>query len=283
MAQITPTELSEREFTKSIRGYNTAEVDEYINRIAENYSKLYRENIELTKRLAEAEANRSSADAEEALVRQTLQTAKKASDAIISEAYGRADEILASVKTSCDLILRNFRDKIEMQKAALADIQQTVHTFKSELFEKYRLHIELIEQISPVYEYEEELSPEEYVGHVVSDMKKEVAAQYGISLETIPVPEAETKTVTQTKAEAPTVELTTATDELQSVSEAAKGIAASEKGKRRRETIPSVMEILAEPDDSDMKTVNGSDLAQTAQFKTGASDNAATAERPSFK
>ena len=55
MAQITPSELSEREFTRSIRGYNTAEVDEYINRIVENYAKLYRENIELTKRLAEAE------------------------------------------------------------------------------------------------------------------------------------------------------------------------------------------------------------------------------------
>ena len=54
MAPITPKALSEREFTKTIRGYSVSEVDEYIGRIVENYSILYRENIELARRLSEA-------------------------------------------------------------------------------------------------------------------------------------------------------------------------------------------------------------------------------------
>ncbi len=279
MAQITPSELSEREFTRSIRGYNTAEVDEYINRIVENYAKLYRENIELSKRLAEAQNGNS----EETLVRQTLETAKKASDAVIAEAYKRADEILASVKTSCDSILRNFRDKIEAQKNALADIQETVQTFKNELFEKYRLHIELIEQISPVYEYEKELSPEEYVSHVVSDLKQEVAAQYDISLESISSPKASDGSTAQSTDDAPTVELTKTTAELLSVSEAAKGMTASEKEKKKRGNIPSVVKILDETDDMDVKPFREDALAQTAQFSINKDSNAVTAERPSFK
>ena len=279
MAQITPSELSEREFTRSIRGYNTAEVDEYINRIVENYAKLYRENIELSKRLAEAEEKALSPSSEEELVRKTLETAKKASDAIIADAYNRADEILASVKSGCDSILRNFRDKIEAQKAALSDIQQTVLTFKNELFEKYRLHIELIEQISPIYEYEKELSPEEYVSHVVSDLKQEVAAQYGISLDTISAPGGDT--VVMESDSAPTVELTTAKDELLAVSEAAKGMASSDKMKKKKDPIPSVAKLLEDVDDSDMKAYGGDAFEKTAQFKI--KPDVTTAEKPSFK
>ena len=284
MAQITPSELSEREFTRSIRGYNTAEVDEYINRIVENYAKLYRENIELTKRLAEVEEKIISPSSEEELVRKTLETAKKASDTIIEDAYTRADEILASVKSGCDSILRNFRDKIEAQKTALSDIQQTVLTFKNELFEKYRLHIELIEQISPIYEYEKELSPEEYVSHVVSDLKQEVAAQYGISLDTISAPGGDTIVMESNgggSGGAPTVELTTAKDELLAVSEAAKGMASADKIKKKKDQIPSVAELLEDADDSDMKAYGSDAFEKTAQFKI--KPDATTAEKPSFK
>ena len=210
MAPITPKALSEREFTKTIRGYSISEVDEYIGRIVENYSILYRENIELARRLSEATGRLENLSSEEELVKQTLQTAKKAGDKIIEEAYIKADDILASIKSSCDSILRNFRDKIEAQKTALADIQQNILTFKNELFEKYRLHIELIEQISPVYEYEEELSPDEYVERVVTNLKKEVAAQYGISLDTLTAPDN-----TQTKVAEDTSELPPATPEAE--------------------------------------------------------------------
>ncbi len=192
MAITTPEELSQREFQRSIRGYNTVEVDAYINRVAENYSRLYRENIALGKRLREMEEKLSEmelkladAKSDDALIRDALVTARKAGDAAIEEAYGRADEILAAVRTGCNAILQSFRDKVEAQKEALARMQTEVAAFKSDLFEKYHRHVELIEQITPVFEYKEDLSPEEYVSHVVSDLKQEVAAQYGISLDSL--------------------------------------------------------------------------------------------------
>ncbi len=187
MAQFTPSELSEREFTKSIRGYNPVEVDAYINRIVENYARLYRENIALEKRLAETEKRLKDAEdlvknakSDDALIREALVTAKKTGDAAIEEAYGKADEILASVKSRCDTILASFRDQIETQKKALEAMQAHVHGFKNELFEKYRLHIELLEQMTPVYEYNPERTADEYVEYIVSDLKEEVAAQYEV-------------------------------------------------------------------------------------------------------
>lgn len=188
MTPITPNELSEKEFSKSLRGYTPAEVDEYIRRLLENYTLLYRENVELAKQLSEALKKLDILSEERTLSKLTLQNAKTKGDKIIEDAYIKADDILASVKTSCDSIIRNFRDKAAAEKKALADIQQTLLTFKHELFEKYRLHIELIEQLSPIYETED-LSPDEYVQRIVTEWKREVDAQYGISLDNIEIPE----------------------------------------------------------------------------------------------
>lgn len=265
MSPITPKALSEREFTKTIRGYSVSEVDEYIGRIVENYSILYRENIELARRLSEATGRLENLSSEEELVKQTLQTAKKAGDKIIEEAYIKADDILASIKSSCDSILRNFRDKIEAQKTALADIQQNILTFKNELFEKYRLHIELIEQISPVYEYEEELSPDEYVERVVTNLKKEVAAQYGISLDTLTAPNN-----TQTKVAEDTNELPPTTPEAEppivEVREAATQKPASAPKKRKPRAVPSVMELLDEYEDPEVLREAKAKLPRARQF-----------------
>lgn len=90
--------LSSRDFSKTILGYNTSEVDEYINRLTENYSALYRENAELEASLAQALSRLSGIEKEEEQVKKTLEVAKRAADQIVSDAYGRADDIIASVK-----------------------------------------------------------------------------------------------------------------------------------------------------------------------------------------
>ena len=124
--------LSSRDFSKTILGYNTSEVDEYINRLTENYSALYRENAELEASLAQALSRLSGIEKEEEQVKKTLEVAKRAADQIVSDAYVRADDIIASVKKSCDAILSNFREKIETHKSDLAEIQEMIRQMGKE-------------------------------------------------------------------------------------------------------------------------------------------------------
>lgn len=254
MTPITPKALSEVEFSKTLRGYTPAEVDSYLQKVLENYTFLYRENIELAKRLGEANTHLENLTSEEETVRQELQTAKNISDQIIEDAYVKADDILAAIKTSCDSILRNFRDKIETQKTALADIQQNILTFKNELFEKYRLHIELIEQLSPVYEYEEELSPAEYVDKVVTGLKREVAAQYGISLESLAAEAAEAALSTDGAETRPFEAQKADSRPAAPAPGKEKPAKAQEPAPKKKKTrsIPSVMELLDEYEDKEL-------------------------------
>ena len=188
MAVTKPDKLQKVELKKGLRGYEVKETDEYIAYLLKQYADLYESYVKLSIELEEAKKRLENIDTESALVKQELSNARKAASKIVSDAYERADDILSSIKKNCDLILSSFRDKIEAQKVALAKIQTTIFQFKNELFEKYRLHIELIEKISPIYEYEEDLSPDQYVGRVIDNLEREVASDFGMTLEDIASP-----------------------------------------------------------------------------------------------
>ncbi|MCR5457930.1 MAG: DivIVA domain-containing protein [Clostridiales bacterium] len=193
MAVTKPDKLQKVELKKGLRGYEVKETDEYISYLLKEYAELYESYVKLSIELEEAKKRLENIDTESALVKQELSNARKAASKIVSDAYERADDILSSIKKNCDLILSSFRDKIEAQKVALAKIQTTIFQFKNELFEKYRLHIELIEKIAPIYEYEEDLSPDQYVDKVIDNLEREVASDFGMTLEDIASPTSQPK------------------------------------------------------------------------------------------
>lgn len=146
---LAPHELKNREFTKSLRGYSTVEVDEHIDFIIEKYSELYRENDELEKKLRLTEAQLDAMKSEEESIRSALVNAQKASTRIINEANERADVIMRSAKNSCDRLIAEFRASIKKETERLNEARKEVAAFKAALFEEYQSHIELIEKIAP--------------------------------------------------------------------------------------------------------------------------------------
>lgn len=187
----TVESFGKAEFRRSLRGYTPAEVDKYVKTLTEAYSALYRENAELEKKLADAEDK----IAELQKIKETLEQAKKKSNDIVHDAYENADGILFSIKTSCDEILRGFRKKVEEQKALLYQTKKSVELFQHELFEKYKVHVELIEQLIPKAPTEEILSADDYVERVVSNLKREISAEYGVTIDKIVPPEKKLVTV----------------------------------------------------------------------------------------
>ena len=182
MSVITPKDLSGTHFSSSFKGYNRAEVDEYINKVLKNYSFLYRRCAELEEQVAVANLRLENIDKQEKRAKKTLEDAKEKSDKMIAEAYARADDILVAIKKNCDAVLRDFRDKVDTQKDALAEMNARVELFKNDIFAKYKQHIELIEKLSPAFDYEEDLSANEYVARVISELKHDITAEYDITV-----------------------------------------------------------------------------------------------------
>ena len=69
---IEPHELKSKQFSKVVRGYSQTEVDEHIDFVIAEYTKLYRENDELSRKLAEAEAQVEAYKKDEESIRSAL-------------------------------------------------------------------------------------------------------------------------------------------------------------------------------------------------------------------
>ena len=48
---LTPVDIHNKEFSRSFRGYNQDEIDDFLDEIVNDYEKLYRENNQLKKEL----------------------------------------------------------------------------------------------------------------------------------------------------------------------------------------------------------------------------------------
>ena len=174
---LAPHELKNAEFTKSLRGYSTVEVDEHIDFLIEKYTELYRLNDELEKKLRITEAQLDALKAEEESIKITLVNAQKASTRIINEANERADVIMRSAKNSCDKLLLDFGEKIEDENARLIAAKKQTEAFKISLLKAYREHILGLEKISP------DLKIEENSVEIAEELKRRVLVQISADLD----------------------------------------------------------------------------------------------------
>ena len=169
---LAPHELKNKSFTKTMRGYNPQEVDEYIDFLVENYTALYRENSELERKLKIVVTNLDELKDEEEAIRSTLLKSQKLSEKIIRDANEKADVITSSIKDRCDAIIADFRDQLGEEKKEMWQIRTKVLDFKKNVYDLYRSHIEELQAIS-VNELEDIVLPNEseIVSKIFTDVK----------------------------------------------------------------------------------------------------------------
>lgn len=174
---LPPYELKNKDFSKVMRGYNPAEVDEHISFIIEKYTELYRENDELERKLKTAYARLDEIKNEEESIRSAMVNAQRASAKIMTEANDRADIIINTARKSCDRILADFRKKIQEERAILSTLNTAISEFKDKLFKAYNTHIAYVEGIELLDEDEiikYALSDDNYTSAVIQAIKKDI-------------------------------------------------------------------------------------------------------------
>lgn len=174
---LPPYELKNKDFSKVMRGYNPAEVDEHIAFIIDKYTELYRENDELERKLKTAYAKLDEIKNEEESIRNAMVNAQRASNKIMTEANDRADIIINTARKSCDRILADFRKKIQEERAILGALNTAIIEFKDKLFKTYNSHIAFVEGIELLDEEEiikYALSDENYTSAVIQNIKQDI-------------------------------------------------------------------------------------------------------------
>lgn len=172
---LAPHELKNKAFSKAVRGYNPAEVDDHIEFLIEKYTELYRENAELNRKLRIVGTKLDEIKDEEESIRNTLVGAQKMGEKIIRDANDKADLITGSIKERCDAVIADFKRRMVKEKEEMWLIRTSVLDFKQDVFDLYRKHIEELQGIN-VNRLEDIVLPNEsaIVENILSDVAEAV-------------------------------------------------------------------------------------------------------------
>ncbi|MCL1858981.1 MAG: DivIVA domain-containing protein [Oscillospiraceae bacterium] len=118
---IPPQELRNKYFTRSGKGYDIAEVDEYLDFIIEKYSEIFAQCDKYDKKLRIVSSRISEIQQEEEVIRRLSISTQKNCDRLAAEAEAEAKNIILKARETAEHILGEAREKAQ---TALALIEQ---------------------------------------------------------------------------------------------------------------------------------------------------------------
>lgn len=124
---MTPQEVANCTFAKAVMGgYNMASVDDFLDKLTEDYTALYKENAALkTKLKVLADKMEEYRQVEDAM-RSTLLTAQKMASSMVSDAEKKRDAIIADAASGAKARLQEIQQEVEAQEERLASVRQEV-------------------------------------------------------------------------------------------------------------------------------------------------------------
>ena len=96
---LTPLDIENKRFSKTIKGYNVEEVDDFLDQITLDYEKLYKENAELRNQIEENKKDLEHYRSVEHTLQNTLVMAQTTSEVIKANAQSRAEQIIRDAQS----------------------------------------------------------------------------------------------------------------------------------------------------------------------------------------
>jgi cell division initiation protein len=122
--EISSKELREVEFRERLRGYDTTEVDEFLERVAVAVDELHAQLRQMGDRPAPAPVPSRLASEDDDTLRRTLILAQRTADMAIREAQEQAEELLENARAEADAALAHAQ---EAAKRLASDAQRELH------------------------------------------------------------------------------------------------------------------------------------------------------------
>lgn len=164
---ITAKDIKTRTFEQAKPGYNTEEVDRFLDEIADQITAMIAEKEDTEKKMEVLVESIRKYKSEEEAVKDAMISVHKQGRAIVSDAQAQADSIIAEAQQKAEAIISEANVKSDeivgstaarakKERIALEEMQNAAKDFKRELLAMYKSHLELITSLPSDDEDEEE-------------------------------------------------------------------------------------------------------------------------------
>jgi len=129
--KLTPLDIHHKEFRHSLRGYAEDEVDAFLDQVADEFERLFKENIDMSERLEAANARVREYQQMEQTLQATMVSAQRSAEDIVNKAGVEADTTLRDAEVKAKEIIHNALSQKQKVQAALVRIKQAEEEFRA--------------------------------------------------------------------------------------------------------------------------------------------------------
>lgn len=142
---LTPMDISNKEFTRSMRGYNIDEVNEFLDLVIKDYEALIKQNKDFTEQIkALEEKSGNYSKLEENLTRSIL-IAQETAEEVKINAKKEAKLIVREAEKNADRIINESVMKAHKAQMDVDDLGKQAKMYKARLRSLVEAQLELLE------------------------------------------------------------------------------------------------------------------------------------------
>jgi len=141
---LTPLDIHNKEFSRSFRGYDEDDVNEFLDQVIKDYESLIRENKELQNQLAAIQERLDHFSNIEETLSKTIIIAQEAADEVKSNAKKEAQLILKEAEKNADRIINESLAKSRKIALEIEELKKQASIYRTRFRTLIEAQLELL-------------------------------------------------------------------------------------------------------------------------------------------
>ncbi len=144
---LTPLDIHNKEFKRSLRGYNEDEVNDFLDRVIKDYEVLIRQNKELEERVQHTEDQIKQFKAMEDSLGKSIMLAQETAEELKQNARKEAQLVIREAEKNADRIVQDALNKARRTALDLDEVKKQAAIFRARLRSLLQAQGELLDSV----------------------------------------------------------------------------------------------------------------------------------------
>ena len=142
---LTPLDIRNKKFRRSLRGYDEAEVDDFLEQVVREMDRLLKDNASLREQVETLGAKLEQYQKLEDTLHNTLVVAQQAADELKANAHRQAELTMAEARQRAERIITEAEGQVDAARQALETLVRRARVFQQQLRGMLTAQLELLD------------------------------------------------------------------------------------------------------------------------------------------
>jgi len=144
MTDLTPIDITQREFTRSFRGLDPVEVKSFLDTVAEELQRLLKANVSQEERIRNLEIRLQMHQQREREVNEALFAVQRMADEMKDKSHKESELILKDAEIKAQNLLGHAHLMLGQMQAKIGDLKRQKALFEGRIRAAIKLHQDLL-------------------------------------------------------------------------------------------------------------------------------------------